>query len=77
MYMPMQLGPRILTPYCFATALTQFSSSVFPASANPLLIITAAATPLRPASSIILGTVGAGVAITATSTGSGISATDL
>jgi hypothetical protein len=71
------LGPRTLTPYILPRALSSSSSSLLPASAKPLLIITAALTPFLPASSSTCGTTWAGTAMTTTSTGPGISDIDL
>src|SRR5262249_5787474 len=76
--MPRQLGPTSRTPQRRAfsrSARSSFAPSA-PTSANPAVITTAERTPALPHSSITPGTVLAGVAMTARSTGAGTLATD-
>jgi len=75
--MPMQLGPIMRMPYFFFISRILFSSALpsMPVSLKPADTMIAPFIPAFPHCSTISGTVFAGVAIMARSTGSGISFT--
>ncbi len=75
---PRQFGPVILIP-CLRAISTTLSSRTAPSppiSRNPAVTMTARRTPFSPHSSITPGTSRAGTAMTAQSTGPGISTTE-
>ncbi len=72
---PRQLGPTTLRSCFLPTSMTFFSNSTPspPTSLNPAVMMITPLIPLAAASSMTLGTRGAGTMRTAMSTGSGIS----
>ncbi len=76
--MPRQFGPIRRAPWArtSASSCSCRSAPSLPTSAKPAEMTTSARTPLRSASSAAASTCSPGTAITARSTGSGISATE-